>query len=165
MALEKQPQNLNAQFIGTGEFRFAEGFTTPGAALNKAFRDFQNLKAFTYQMNSDKKVLVGSVRGLRRERGTRVTLARFGYQFKTDDFTAPNTRYLIYGDPAASNYTQVVRAAAATDAIATPAKGPWYQLTVGGNEVKFLTAVAIVSTPSVVEDVDYVVDYVNGYMR
>lgn len=166
MAFEKQPQNELAKFIGTGEFRFAEGFTTGPGALGKPFRDFQNLTAFTWESNSESKVIVSSRRGMRVEEGTRVTLQRFGYQFKTDSLTVENALYLFAGekDPA-GNYTQPVRAAVAADAITTPVAGPWYDLTVSGAEVRNLTAVAITSTPSKTEDVDYVVDYLNGAIR
>jgi hypothetical protein len=166
MGLEKQPQVQNSKFIGTGEFRFCEGYLTAAAAAGKPFRDFGNLTAYVYETNAESKVIVSSRRGLRREEGTRVTLARLGYQFKTNEMTAENMRYLIYGDAdPAGNYTQVVRAAVATDAIATPVKNRWYDLLISGVEVRNITAVAIVSTPSVVEDTDYVIDYDNGSIR
>lgn len=166
MAAEKNPVNQISRLIGTGEFWFCEGFTTQVAAAGKPWRDFQNVTTTQIQSSMESKALVTSRRGVRVEEGERSTLLRFGYQLKTDVLTAENQRYIFYGDPdPVGNYTQVVRAAAAADAITTPVKGPWYFLTVGGAPVRNLTAVAIVSTPTVVEDVDYVIDYLNGAIR
>jgi hypothetical protein len=166
MALEKQPLNQLARYLGTGEFWFAEGFATPQAALGKAFRDFQNLTATVIQSSHQSKQMLSSRRGVRVEEGDRITLMTLGYQLKTDVMTAENARYLVYGDAdPLGNYTQSARAAAAADAIAAPVKGPWYDLTIGGVELRNLTAVAIVSTPAVVEDLDYVIDYLNSAIR
>jgi hypothetical protein len=167
MALEKQPVVQNAGFIGTGEFRFCEGFTTALAAVGKPFRDFSNLTTFSYQTSLESKARVMSRRGLRREEGTRPTLTRFGYQFKTDEMTRENAMYLTYGDvDPAGNYTQVVRAAVAVDLPAGMVVNRWYDLVIGGAEVRNITAVAIVlAAGSVTEDVDFVFDYLNCAIR
>jgi hypothetical protein len=162
-----QPQNQNAKFIGTGEFRLAEGFLTAAAALGKPFQDFGDLSAVQYETNSEKKVILSSRRGVREEGPTRVTLMRFGYKLKLHEFRAETIQYLCYAEPGAlGNYTQTAKAAVAADAIATPIKNRWYDLTIGGVEYRNLTTVTIVaSAGSAVEDVDYKIDYENGSIR
>jgi hypothetical protein len=162
MATDVQPSNDNALgFIGTGEFSFAEGYLTAAAALGKPFLDFGDVEAFAFQTNSESKVITRSVRGFKRERGTRVTLARFSYELKCSEFRAELIRYLFSGDPnGAGNYTQVVRAAVAADAIAAPIKHRWYDLTITGAEVREATTIAVVpAAGSLTEDVDYKIDY------
>lgn len=161
-----QPQNQLSKFIGTGEFAFCEGYLTEAAALGKPYLDFGNLDATVVQANNESKVLLSSRRGVRVEETTRITLLRMGYKLTCNEARAELLNYLYAGDMGALGLlTQIVRAAVATDAIATPVANRWYDLTISGVQPRYLTAVAIVSTPSVVEDVDYKIDYENGRIR
>ena len=162
--MNKQPINLNAILIGTGEFRFCEGFATRAAALGKPQVDFGNLTAVALQPKSTNKQIMGSFRGVRRPVRTVVNELQLMYQLKSNEFRADILRFFTFGNRGA-NYTQVVRTAAAADVIPTPVRDRWYDLTVGGVEVRNLTAVAITSTPAVVEDTNYVIDYENGSIR
>jgi hypothetical protein len=161
--MDTELRNQNANFIGTGEFSFAEGYATAAAAAGKPFLPFGNLTGWSFQQKTESKQSIGSVRGLRRPSTTHVTLIQLMYQVKSNEFRAEILRYLTYGD-AGSSYTQVIRTAAA-DAIATPVVNRWYDLLITGAAVRRLTAVAIVSTPSVVENTDYVIDYELGRIR
>jgi hypothetical protein len=161
-----QPQNQLSKFIGTGEFSFAEGYVTAAAALGKPFMDFGNIDVMQYEANSQSKVLISSRRGLRVEETSRITLLRMGYKLTCNEARAELINYLVSGDMGVLGLlTQTIQAAVATDAISTPVNNRWYDLTKTGVQYRNLTAVAIVSTPSVVEDVDYKIDYENGRLR
>ena len=164
MTVDIQPHNLNANFIGTGEFSFAEGFTSAAAAASKAFLDFGNLTGWSFQQKTQSKQSIGSYRGVKRPSTTHVTQIELMYQLQTNEFRAELIRYLVYGDPATA-YTQVARAAVAADAITAPVVNRWYELLITAVRVRRLTSVAIVSTPSVVENTDYVIDYELGRIR
>lgn len=161
-----QPQNQLSKFIGTGEFLFAEGYLTAAAALGKPYIDFGNIDALQYETNSQSKVLLSSRRGVRVEETTRITLLRMGYKLTCNEARSELIQYLVAGEPGNLGVlTQTVKAAVATDAIATPIANRWYYLTISGVQYRNLTVVALVTTPSVVEDVDYKIDYENGLIR
>lgn len=159
--LDKQPHNISAHLIGTGEFAFAEGATSAAAAQLIGYQDFGNITAFDLKTEIAKVEHKGSYRGIRRIDRTGVKDTKLGYQIKCDEVSAQNARINLYGSLGA-NYTQVVRTAAAADAIASPIIGRWYDLLIGGVRVRKLT---VVSCSAGVEDTDYVVDYELGRIR
>lgn len=164
MAVDKQPKNLIATYIGSGQFSFADGATSPAAAQLIGYRDFGNLKTYKTASKSTTKDHIGSYNGVRRKDKTFVTQTDIGYQVETDQLDADNLAFFVYGSQGAA-LTQSARTAAAADALSTPVAGRWYGLLIGGARVRRLTAVALTTTPAVVEDVDYVIDYDSGRIR
>ena len=165
MAADKQPKNLAALNIGSGQFSLAIGAKTVAAAHLIGWVDFGNLASFSLKSKGTVKEHIGSYNGVRRVDKTAVTETRVGYEIKSDESSAQNMRFALYGNPG-SNLTQVIRAAAAADAITTPVKNLWYDLVIGGARVRELTVAAVVSSgPTLVEDTDYVVDYKLGRIR
>jgi hypothetical protein len=165
MALDKQQKNLGALLIGTGEFSFAEGAASVVAALAIGFVDFGNLTAFGVQTKNTTKEHLGSYRGVRRIDRTFILQTQLGYQLTSDEWDTNKLRFAFYGDQG-TNYAQVIRTAAAVDALTTPAKNRWYDLLISGAHVRRLTSVAIVmGSGTVVEDTDYVIDYELGRIR
>jgi hypothetical protein len=161
LAADKQPHNLNALVIGTGEFSFAAGAASLVAAQLIGWLDFDNVTTGTIQSKSTTKEHKGSYRGIKRLDKTHVTDTKIGYQLKFDAIDAMKVNLLFRGTRLA-NYTQVVRTAAAADAIAAPVQGRWYDINIGGLRVREITAlVASVG----VEDTDYIVDYKTGRIR
>src|SRR5581483_5818086 len=103
-------------------------------------------------------------RGVRRLDRTFILQTQLGYELTCEEWNRDQLRYVFYGDTGA-NYAQSAKTAAACDALTTPAINLWYDLLISGAHVRRLTSVAIVSTPSVVENTDYVIDYELGRLR
>lgn len=160
MAVDKQPHNLNALLLGTGEFSFAEGAASVAAAQLIGWLDFDNVTTFSVQSKGEKVEHKGSYSGVRRLDKTFFKEVKAGYQLKFDAIDAAKVAILFYGT-AGSNYTQVVRTAAAADAI-TFVKGRWHDILIGGVRVREITAL---TSAAGVEDTDYVVDYKTGRIR
>lgn len=159
--LDKQPKNLQALLIGSGQFSFADGATNVAAARAAGYIDFGNIVAFSLKSKGTVKEHIGSYNGVRRVDKTAVTEIRFGYQIKADESSAQNLRLALYGSLGA-NIVQTARVAAAADAIASPLAGRWYDLVIGGVRIREITTVA---SSAGVEDTDYVVDYKLGRIR
>jgi hypothetical protein len=164
MSVDKQPKNLLVNYIGSGQFSFATGATSPAAGQLIGFRDFGNLKTFSVTSKSTNKKHVGSYNGVKREDKTAITEVVVGYQVEADEMGTDNIALFVYGSRGAA-YTQTARTAVAADALSTPVVNRWYDLLIAGVRVFRLTAVAITSTPSVVENTDFVIDYDSGRIR
>ena len=164
MAADKQPHDLSGILLGTGEFSFSDGAATVVAAQAAGWQDFGNITAFSIQSKNDAVEHKGAYRGVRRLDKTVSKELTAGYQLKCDEVESLKMATLFYGT-VGSNYTQPIRSAVAADALTSPVKDRWYDLVISGARVRELTTVAIVSTPSVVEDTDYVVDYKLGRIR
>lgn len=161
MSADKQAHNLAALVIGTGEFSFANGATSVTAAQLIGWDDFDNVTTGSIQSKSATKEHKGSYRGIRRVDKTHATDTKVGYQLKFDAIDAKKLVYVFRGTRLA-NYTQVIRTAAAVDAIATPTIGKWYDILVAAVRVREITTLA---TSVGVEDTDFVVDYKTGRIR
>lgn len=161
MAADKQPHSL-AHLLGTGEFSIAVGAASLAAAQLIGWEDFDNVTTFSIQAKSEKVEHKGSYRGVRRRDVTKFKETTAGYQLKFDTLNPTRVGLLYYGT-VGTNYTQVVRAAVAADALSSPVKGRWYDLNIAGVRVRELTLVTIVmGSGSVTEDTDYVIDYKLG---
>lgn len=161
MAADKQPHSL-AHLLGTGEFSFAAGATSLVAAQLIGWQDFDNVTTFSIQTKNDKVEHLGSYRGVRRLDVTKFKRITAGYQLKFDALDPVKVALMYYGT-VGTNYTQVVRAAVAADALSSPVKNRWYDLNISGARVRELTLVTIVmGSGSVTEDTDYVIDYKTG---
>jgi hypothetical protein len=161
VALDKQAHNLNALVIGTGEFSFANGAASVVAAQAIGWVDFGNVTTGSIQSKATTKEHKGSYRGIKRVDKTHVTETKVGYQLKFDEIDAKKVAITFRGTQL-TNYTQVIRTAAAVDAIAAPVIGRWYDINVGGTRVREITSIAA----SVgVEDTDWVMDYKTGRIR
>lgn len=161
MALDKQPHDLTALPIGIAEFSFAEDATTPANAQTAGFDDFNNLTAFSIQSKADKKEHKGSYRNGKRTDKTSVTNLTSGYQVKADEINARKMRMYFYATQG-SNLTQTACSAVAADAIASPVKGKWYDILIGGVRIREITTLA---ASAGVEDTDWVADYKTGRIR
>lgn len=159
--IDKQPHNIAALVIGTGEFSFANGATSAAAAQLIGWEDFGNVFTSTIQTKATTKEHKGAYRGIKRVDKTSATDTKVGYQLKFDEIDAKKVTLVFRGTKLA-NYTQAARAAVAADAIATPVIGRWYDILIGGVRVRELTAVA---ASAGVEDTDYVIDYKLGRAR
>jgi hypothetical protein len=159
-----QPKNLLALLIGAGQFSFADGATSAAGAQAAGYRDFGNCVVFSLQAQGQKKEHIGSDNGIRKIDKTIITEIQVGYQFKFDEVGALNMRYHLYGTPG-SKLTQTSKSAVAIDAVASPVKGVWYDVLVAGVRVREITTLAFVTTPSVVENTDVVIDYKTGRYR
>jgi len=160
MAKNKQYRVVDPVGV-SGQFSLAIGATSKAAAQLVGYADFGNLVSFSLKSKGTVKEHIGSYNGVRRIDKTAVTETRVGYQIKSDESSAQNMRFALYGSPGA-NITQTIRTAAAADAIASPVKGVWYDLLIGGVRIRELTVVA---SSVGVEDTDYVVDYKLGRIR
>jgi hypothetical protein len=161
MAADKQPHNLNALVIGTAEFSFANGAVSRAAAQLIGWVDFGNVTTGSIQSKSTNKEHKGSYRGIKRVDKTHVTDTKVGYQLKFDEIDATKVNITFRGTQL-TNYTQVVRAAAAVDAITTPTIGRWYDILIGGVRVREISALA---ASAGVEDTDWIADYKTGRIR
>jgi hypothetical protein len=144
--------------LGTGVFRFSEGVSSTAAALAAGYRDFGNITAFSVQPKTDIKEHRGSYRGSKRIDKTRNLLTDVMYQLQGDEVSAEKMKLFLFGDLGAK-YTQTAKTAVAVDALTSPVKGKWYPLLINGARVRKATIVALTTTPAVVENVDYIIDY------
>lgn len=144
--------------LGTGVFRFAENASTVAAALAAGYNDFGNITAFTLQPKSDIKEHKGSYRGSRKIDRTVNLLMDIMYQLSGDEITAEKMKLFLFGDLGAK-YAQTAKSAVSADALTSPVKDKWYPLLVSGARVRKASVVAVTSTPTVTEGVDYVIDY------
>jgi hypothetical protein len=161
VAVDKQAHNVNYLVIGTAEFSFCNGATSVAAAQAIGWDDFNNVSAATIQSKATTKEHKGSYRGVKRIDKTHASDVKAGYQLKFEEIDAKKLAIQFRGTRLA-NYTQVVRTAAAVDAIATPTIGKWYDINIGGVRVREISAI----TASVgVEDTDWIADYKTGRIR
>lgn len=161
MAADKQPHSILYNVVGTAEFSFCNGATSVAAAQAIGWDDFNNVTAATIQSKTTTKEHKGSYRGVKRLDKTHATDVKVGYQLKFDELDAKKVAIEFRGTRLA-NYTQVVRAAAAVDAITTPTIGKWYDILISGVRVREMTAL---TSSAGVEDTDYIVDYKTGRIR
>ncbi len=161
MSADKQAHNLAALTIGTGEFSFCNGAISVAAAQAIGWDDFDNVTTGTIQSKATTKEHKGAYRGIRRVDKTHATDTKIGYQLKFDAIDAKKLVYVFRGTRLA-NYTQVVRTAAAVDAITTPTIGKWYDILISGVRVREISAMTFSAG---VEDTDFVVDYKTGRIR
>jgi|ERR1041384_1425354 hypothetical protein len=162
--MEVQPKNLAAVIEASGQFSLAAGTTTVAAAQAAGYRDFGNIVGLTLSPKGTTKEHMGAYNGIRKVDKSVVTELRLGYKVEVDEASAQNISFHYYGT-LGTNYSQAAKSAVAVDALTTPVKGVWYDLLISGVRYRNLTVVAIVSTPSVVENTDYVVDYKTGRIR
>ena len=161
------PHNLNALLIGTGEFSFALGATTPAQAAALGMRDFGNIKAFQVDAGGDDKEHYGSYRGTTRRDDLRKQKLKIGYKLTCDEWNANTLKYMFFATPSGP-LTRAAVAAVAGTAIpfsnAAPSNVNFHYdvLDAQGNRVRDLTAVTFAGLQ---ENTDFVVDYIMGRVR
>lgn len=158
--------NLDALFLGTGEFSFCEGAETLAEALPKGFMDFGNVRALTPNVESTKVVHKGSYRGKLKRDKQIVTEHNLDYVLRCDEWKQSNM-LILFGGTAAAQHTQLVKTAANADAIAFSAGTPadpdkWYQIAFSGVHYMHLTTVTIAT---LTEGTDFVLDLLLGRIR
>lgn len=165
-------KNLDAIFIGTAEFSFAEGATTvTEASLEKGYRDLGNVRAFQPQTNFESQDHFGSYRGRRRKDKSILTQQEMSYQLRVDEWNKQNLLLFLRGKTT-TNFTQSSYSSAAVDDIdVTSGSGTrkWYEITDGGSRVIELTSVTLTDSGGagsvLTEGTDYEVDLKMGRVR
>ena len=162
------PQNdPDKLLLGTGEFKFAANIATAAAGMTAGtgYTDFGNVKAFTIQPETEGIEHIGSYRGIRRTDRRKVTKADIGYVLKLDEYGINQLLYMYYGSEGTA-FTQTAHSIQAIDTMewATTAGviGQHYPIKVSGVRVVDCTAVVLTT---LVEDTDYEVDLVNGWVK
>lgn len=135
--------NLVALLLGTGEFSFASGATTPAEARAAGYVDFGNIVALTPSTEPTKEEHFGSYRGVRRKDRTLITETKLQYQLRADEWNRKNLE-ILFGASATTNHTQAAIAGLAGEVLpfaTTPGvKGRWYEIrSAGGGRLRKLT--------------------------
>jgi len=166
MAQKDPKHNLDALLVGTAEFSFSDGALTPAETMLKGWLDLGNVVSVTPSLENQSEEHFGSYRGVRRKDKTINTQSRWRYQLKLDEWNYEVVR-LLCGGSSGTGFTQLIQAAAATDAWAFSAGTPsgtqkWFDVKVGGLRIRNLTAFTIAAK---VEGVDFEVDLLVGRVR
>ena len=161
------PHNLNALLIGTGEFSFALGATTPAAAAIQGYRDFGNITAFQIDASGEDKKHYGSYRGVTRKDDLRKQKIELGYKLTCDEWDLAKLQFLFFGTPNGVITRAAIAAVAGTPLPFSPANPSQSKLfydvmDAAGNRVRELTAVTF---PAKQEGTDFEVDYRMGRVR
>lgn len=168
--MSTQIRNLDALRIGTVEFRFAEGATTPAEAAAQGFRDLGNIKEMDFDNDNEEVEHKGSYRGVKQTDRSALTETEVSYKLTVDQLDVFTTRLLSYGVEDGT-HTQPSYTAQSSDALTfatTPStKDRWYNITVSDARVYNIDLVSDVhdGTSSLVEGGDYMVDMKNGSIR
>lgn len=159
--------NLNALFIGTGEFDFSEGATSESDTAVKGFLNFGNIRAFTPNVEVTRQEHRGSYRGTLKKDKTIVTEQSITYQLRCDELNLVNLA-VLFGADDGTNFTQSSMSASSGTAIAFSGGTPsvstkWYDLRNGsGARVRKLTTVTF---SALTEGTDFVLDLLHGRVR
>jgi len=174
-----QPKNLDAIVLLTGEFAFSPGATSVSDAQVKGYVDFGNVVVVGVKPELEKVEHEGSYRGTRTVDKTFATKNKLTYTLQCDEFDAEKVKLALMGSTATTALAQTAVGspgeAAAVLAFTTTAGviGRWYNIigatTNAGKVIRKITTLTIAvgggTPPTLVEDTDYVVDYMNGRIR
>lgn len=144
--------NTGSIFVGTGEFSFCRNATTRAETKLKGFRDFDNVMAFTPEINSERVEHEGSYRGLKRVDEIFGIKQGFEYLLKCDAFTYDNISLLLQGE-SGTHHTQSAFTETAADVLGFSVSVPsdplrWYDLYRTNAHVRSLTSTLLfVGTP------------------
>jgi hypothetical protein len=102
--MNEPKKNLNAIFLGIGEFSFAKGATSRATARTRGYRDVGNIQAFTPETENTKEEHEGSYRTGRRVDKIFSTKQKIEYVIRSDEFNAGQLQMLLMGaDPSGDN--------------------------------------------------------------
>lgn len=164
--MNEPSKNLDAIFLGIGEFSFAPGATTRAEALAKGYRDVGNIQAFTPEVENTKEEHEGSYRTGRRVDKIFSTKQKVEYLIRSDEWNAGQVQMLLMaGDPDGDNAVAIATATAADSMVFSTnnsVSDRWYEFTIGGTRRKTLTSVVIASSPATSCTVDASTDTVTS---
>ncbi|MCL5099266.1 MAG: hypothetical protein M1608_17375, partial [Candidatus Omnitrophica bacterium] len=98
--MEATVRNLDALYLGTGEFSFSPDAISLADARAKGFMDFGNINATGFKPTTEKVEHEGSYRGVRRIDTTRITKALLEYQIKCDEWDREKLKLILGGEDA-----------------------------------------------------------------
>ncbi len=150
-----EPQkNLNAVFLGIGEFSFSPGAKTRAAAKAAGFEDFGNINAFSLETDNTKDEHEGSYRTGKRTDKIFFTKQKLEYLIKTDEITARKLRILLMADDSASDNAAEALVGAVSDALAFSADAAsrsdrWYDVLIAGARRRGMTGLELTTGPAI----------------
>lgn len=139
--------NTEANVLGTAEFAFSNGASTPAEAQAAGYEDVGNLLEASVDSSNETVEHLGANRGTRTVNRTAVTKTELGYKLKGDEIKASNLEIVLFGVSGAA-FTQAALAAVAGETLAfgttAAALGRWYNLRAAdGSRLRDVTGVTI----------------------